>query len=167
MRHLKCMGTRISAHFLCLDGRVSGQSSERLLACHSDPCLHFWASALGLFPAGSPGEVEKTASALGGRRGLYRTREFCVAALFFLTEDGPESAGRWPFHVPSPHTAAGPDYPRQSPTGASQRGQEAEGRKSERNTVQSSVGEVCRLKYTHMRTHTYTRSSHQLEAAEL
>lgn len=112
------MGTRISAQFLCLDGRVSGQSSERLLAFHSDPCLHFGALTWGCSRQGLQGRLRRLGFVLWAA-GLYRSREFCVAALFLLTEDGPESPGRWP----SPCAIT----PGQSPTGTSQRGQEAWG----------------------------------------
>lgn len=96
------MGTRISAQFLCLDGRVSGQSSERLLPV-TVTLSAFRGTTLGLFPAGSPGEAEKTASSCG-RRVFIELESFVWQPLFFLTEDGPESAGCWPFSV-CPHPA--------------------------------------------------------------
>lgn len=145
------------AQFLCLDGRVSGQSSERLLACHSDPCLRFKGIDLGLFPAGSMGRLRRLGFVLWAA-GLYRTREFCVAARFFLMEDGPESADRWP----APSVCRHPTLlqvqitPRRAHWGLST-WSGGVGRKSERNMVQSLLGRhigLCTYTYAHTHTHT-------------
>lgn len=161
---LKGIGIRISAQFLCLDGRVSGQSSERLLACHSYPCLRFKGIDLGLFPAGSMGRLRRLGFVLWAA-GLYRTREFCVAARFFLMEDGPESADHWP----APSVCRHPTLlqvqitPRRVPLGplnvVRRRGEEV---RKEYGT--EPVGEAYRLVHIHICTHTYTHSSHQLRS---
>lgn len=94
--------------------------------------------------------------------GLYRTREFCVAALFFLTEDGPESAGRWPTPCALTQHCRRSRLPRAESHWGLSTWSGGVGRKSERNMVQSPL--ACRLVHTHTCAHTYTHSSHQLRS---
>ena len=161
---LKRIGTRISAQFLRLDGRVSGQSSEQLLACHSDPCLRVRVIDLGLFPAGSMGRLRRLVFILWAA-GFYRTREFCVAAQFFLTEDGSESADRWPapsvsHHPTLPQVQITPGRVPLGPLNVVRR----YGEEVRKEYGAEPVGEACRLVHTHICAHTYTHSSYQLRS---
>ena len=97
--------------------------------------------------------------------GLYRTREFCVAALFFLTEDGPESAGRWPAPCALTPRCRRSRLPQAESHWGLSTWSGGVGRKSERNTVQSLLGRRVGL-CTHTHACTRTHTAHTSSEAE-
>ena len=156
-------GTRISARFLCLDGRVSGQSCGQLRACHSDPCLHLRGIDLGLFPAGSAGEAEKTGLHPVGGGSLENERVLCGSPVLpnrrWARVSWPLACSMCP-HPALPQVQITPSRVPLGPLNVVRR----RGEEVRKEHGAEPVGEACRLVHTHTCVHTYTHSSHQLRS---